>query len=282
MPTDSELSNHPMSRTTRQLLQVCAVLATVAGASRSAHAGDMYGGTIEEAYKCEAEVDLRDAAPDAWKWLDDAVKSGKVFSPACKAEFDKRMALCLKDPAIQYKLKDPEISKGIPGRACYFNVFGGIWEQVTNDRNDKKAAAEEAKKKAERDAQAAAKVAAQELPKATKHDAKLEKMVSDAYHKDYPEGKVLKVILGEWSDDYEKDAFNRVTGRDLSAIVVNKQPDGKCSLHDELWMQNGNGRSFSGPLSARGAGSASDTEILCSKVEGGASAPATKAAPKKK
>jgi hypothetical protein len=187
----------------------------------------------------------------------------------------------MKDPAMQWKLKDPEYTKGIPGRPCHENVFAGIDEQVINDRNHKKEAEEEAKKKAERDKEAAAKVAAQEVPKATRHDAKLEKLVSDAYHKDYPEGKVLKVILGDWSDDYEKDAFNRVTGRDLSAVVVNKQPDGKCSLHDEFWLQNGNGKSFSGPLSARGAGSASDTEILCSKVESAATS-ATKAAPKKK
>jgi len=282
MPTDSELSNHFVSRSARQLLQVCAVVATVAGVSSTAHAGGTYKGTVEDAYKCEAELAAFDAAPNNWKWLDDAMKSGKVFTPACKAELDKRMEVCMKDPAMDWKLKDPERTKGIPGRPCYTDVFAGIDEHVMNDRNHKKAAEEEAKKKAERDEAAAAKVAAQELPKATKHDAKLEKMVSDAYHKDYPEGKVLKVILGDWSDDFEKDAFNRVTGRDLSAVVVNKQPDGKCSLHDEFWLQNGNGRSFSGPLSARGAGSASDTEILCSKVEGAASASATKATPKKK
>ncbi|HET9992026.1 MAG TPA: hypothetical protein VFQ65_26030, partial [Kofleriaceae bacterium] len=145
MPTDSELSNHSIFRS---LLQACAVVAIVAGASSTAHAGDTYGGTIAEAYKCEAEIAARDAAPDQWKWLDDAVKSGKGFSPACKAEFDKRMQLCLKDPSIQWKLKDPEISKGIPGRACHQSVFGGIWEQVINDRNDKKRDEEEAKAKA--------------------------------------------------------------------------------------------------------------------------------------
>jgi hypothetical protein len=279
MPTASESSNQFVFRS---VLQICAVVATVAGTSSTALAGDEYKGTVEEAYKCEAEVNTFDTVPDHWKWLDDAVKSGKVFTPACKAEFDKRMEVCMKDPAMQWKLKDPEWTKGIPGRPCHEDVFGGIDEQVINDRNHKKAAEEEAKQKAERAAQAAGKVAAQELPKATRHDAKLEKMVSDAYHKDYPEGKVLKVILGDWSDDYEKDAFDRVTGRDLSAVVVNKQPDGKCSLHDEFWLQYGNGRSFSGPLSARGAGSASDTEILCSKVEGAAAASPAKAPAKKK
>src|SRR6185312_14258917 len=107
-------------------------------------------------------------------------------------------------------------------------------------------------------------------------DAKLEKLVTAAYHKDYPEGTILKVILGDWSDDYEKDAFGNVTGRDLDATVANKQADGKCYLHNEFWLQYGNGRSFSGPLSARGAGSANDTEILCSKLETAAAAPAAK------
>jgi hypothetical protein len=263
------------------LLQILTAAATLAGISHSAHAGSTFGTTVEDGYKCEAEVDAWDAAKDGWKWLDDAIKSGKVFSPACKVEFDKRMELCLKDPSMADKLKNPDYQKGIPNRACHQEVFGGFFEQVVNDRNHKKQAAEEAKAKAERDEKAAAEVAARELPKATKHDAKLEKMVADAYHRDYPEGKILKVILGEWSEDYEKDAFDRVTGRDLDATVVNKQADGRCFLHNEFWLQYGSIKSFSGKLSARGAGSASDTEISCSKAEG-AAAPAAKTAGKKK
>jgi len=249
-----------------QKLFTCTAFALIAGASTTAHAGDTYGGSIEDAYKCEAEIAAWDAAPNGWTWLDDALENNKL-SPACKAIFDGRMPACLKDESMQWKLKDPEIQKGIPNRACHQNVFGGIWEQVTNDRQQKKHAEEEAKAKAERDAKAAAEVAARELPKAKKHDAGLEKLVSNAYRKDYPDGKILKVILFDWSDEYEKDAFDRVTGRDLDATVVNKQPDGRCFMHNEYWLQYGNGRSFSGPLSARGAGSASDTEILCSKVE---------------
>jgi hypothetical protein len=266
---------------TKLLIQILAATATLAGISDTAHAGDAYGRPIAEAYKCEAEIAARDASPDQWKWLDDALKAGNVFSAACKAEFDLRMASCLKDPSMDWKLKDKENQKGIPNRACHQQVFGGIWEQVINDRNNKKQAEEEAKAKAERDAKSAAEVAARELPKATKHDAKLEKMVADAYHRDYPEGKILEVILGEWAEDYEKDAFDRVTGRDLDATVVNKQADGRCFLHNEFWLQYGSIKSFSGKLSARGAGSASDTEIACSKAEG-AAAPAAKPAAKKK
>jgi hypothetical protein len=78
----------------------------------------------------------------------------------------------------------------------------------------------------------------------------------------------LKVILGRWDDRYEKDAFGRVNGRNVYATVVNKQPDGSCQMHGELWLQHGKGTSFSGPLSARGSGSVEESGILCSKVAG--------------
>jgi hypothetical protein len=261
----------------KQLLQVCAVVSTVAGVSELAHAGSPYGGSVEDAYKCDPELKTFDTVDDHWKWLDEVIKSGKGMSPACKAVFEQRLEVCLKAPDMQWKLKDPEYTKGIPGRPCHQDVWAGIDEQVMYDRQLKKQAEDDAKAKAERDAKAAAEVAARELPKAIRHDAKLEKAIEAAYHKDYPEGKVLKVILGDWDEELEKDAFGNVTGHDLDATVVNKQADGKCYLHDEYWMQRGNGRSYSGPFSARGAGSASDNEILCGKVE----APA-KAAPKKK
>ena len=263
-----------------QLLQMCAIVGIVAGGSGAARAGDDYGGSIEDAYKCSTEVDAWSAAKDGWAWLDDVVKGNK-WSAACKPVFDQRFQACLRDPDMQSRLKDPDANHGIPNRVCHEQAFGGIWEQVVNDRQKTQHEAEEAKAKADEEAKRAAEVAARELPKATKHDAKLEKLVSAAYHKDYPEGTILKVILFDWSDDYEKDDFGRITGRDLDASVVNKQADGKCYIHNEYWMQLGNGRSFSGPLSARGAGSASDNEILCSKVEGAAKAAAKPAAKKK-
>lgn len=122
-----------------------------------------------------------------------------------------------------------------------------------------------------------------ELPKPTMKNAALEKAVAAAYKKDY-ENTAVKVILFGWDDDYEKDAFGQVTGRDMAATVAVKNADGTCTLHYELWMQYGNGRSFSGPLHARGAGSAEDTPINCDKLEGAAPAKAApaKAAAKKK
>ena len=66
--------------------------------------------------------------------------------------------------------------------------------------------------------------------------------------------------------------------------VVEKLPDGTCQLHYELWMQNGHGKSFSGPLEARGAGSLEELAISCDKIDAAAAAKATpaKAAPAKK
>lgn len=105
-----------------------------------------------------------------------------------------------------------------------------------------------------------------ELPKAAMKNAALENAVAAAYKRDY-EHKVLKVILQGWDDDLEKDAFGRVTGRNMHATVVTKRKDGTCELHYELWLQRGNGRSFSGPLSARGAGSKDTKALSCAKVE---------------
>jgi hypothetical protein len=186
-------------------------------------------------------------------------------SPECKAEIDKRAQNCMNDPreasnlAKSHEWYPNDKAKG-DAEALKFcaDVATKILKEQMEDLAKKQ-------KEAEKDK---AKLESTEMPTAKLHDPKLEKAVAAAYKKDYPEGKVLKVILGEWSDDYEKDAFGRVTGRDLGATVVNKQPDGKCQLHDEYWMQHGNGKSFSGPLSSRGAGSLTKTEILCSKVEG--------------
>ena len=119
-----------------------------------------------------------------------------------------------------------------------------------------------------------------ELPKPTMKNAALEKAVAEAYKRDY-ETKAIKVILFGWDEDFEKDAFGNVTGRDLAATVAAKNADGTCTLHYELWLQYGNGRSFSGPLHARGAGSAEDTPINCNKLEAPA-APAKTAPAKKK
>jgi hypothetical protein len=199
-------------------------------------------GTPEEGKPCQASLD----------------------SPECKAEIARRTDNCQKDPR--------EAGNQSNARSWFPNdkakadqkAHDTCAEMATNIMKDQ---LEELTKKEKRAAEDKAKLEGEELPPANMHDPKLEKAVAAAYAKDYPEGKIIKVILDGWRDDFEKDAFGRVTGRDLIATVVNKQPDGKCQLHSENWLQHGNGKSFSGPLSARGAGSMQKSEILCSKAE---------------
>jgi hypothetical protein len=246
------------------------VVAIILGNAHLVHAGKY--GTDEQAMACEKEY----VANESWRKEPDAIstdlKHGAAISAACKAEVDKRAKSCLTDPENQQAIKDPAygIAHSDPPAWCQYMAFFDMADGI------EKALDKRAKDAAEAEAAAAekAKLEATEVPKPEMNNRALEKAVTLAYQKDYS-GKVLKVVLFGWADDLEKDGFGRVTGRDLAATVVNKQPDGKCQLHYELWLQYGNGRSFSGPLSARGAGSAEDSEILCSKVEAGA-APAKK------
>ncbi|HEX4460313.1 MAG TPA: hypothetical protein VIA18_20185 [Polyangia bacterium] len=175
-------------------------------------------------------------------------------SDACKAEMARRQALCLKDERM--KPADATVKPEVVESNCKHGVGFAI-ERDMNKFLD-----------AAKDAAGKAKMEATAVPKADQRNPALEKAVAKAYAKDYPSGKIIKVVLGRWADDYEKDAFGRITGRDLYATVVNKQPDGTCQLHGELWLQHGKGKSFSGPLSARGSGSAEDSPILCSKAGG--------------
>lgn len=241
----------------------------IIGSAQLALAHDRWG-TAEQATTCAKEAAESANGGGAYKYSE-ALKQGHV-SAACQAEVEKRSAQCLKDPAMKYSLNDRSVTKGDDAGYCTKQAFGTITDQIVNAGLAKEREAAAAKVAEEAKAKQAADTAAVELPKAELHDAKLEKAVAAAYDKDYPGNKVLKVVLGSWSTDYEKDAFGRITGRDLDATVVNKQPDGKCQLHSELWMQRGSGKSFSGPLSARGAGSMSKKEILCSKVDAGAAA----------
>jgi hypothetical protein len=247
----------------RQLVSVLAVVAVGVGFAGAARAEDW--GTLENAHLCDKEWATANESPDLWKWFNEAAKTGKGLSPECKAELDKRQQVCLKDPSMDVYFNQRGTE---PNKLCYQQAFSGMQSQVSAAAAAKKRDEDVAKAKEAEHAKIAAATAARELPAAKKHDAKLEKAVADAYHRNYPDNKVLKIILFAWSDELEKDAFNRVTGRDLDATVVEKEPDGKCYLHNEFWLQHGSGKSFSGPLSPRGAGSLNKDEILCSKVDG--------------
>jgi len=257
-------------------MKTISILAALVAATTTtaARADDAKWGTPEQGAVCTKDCDYYN------NWKDTA-------TPECKAELDRRTKACLDDAKEKAEFdawvksyKDAKSTAKLPTypEACSDHAKSDL-ENSMNRYEDI------CKKKKDDDARQA-KLEATEVPKATMHDAKLEAAVKKAYIDGGYENKVLKVVLEGWDDDYEKDAFGQVTGRDMLAAVVNKQPDGKCSLHEELFLQHGHGNSFSGGLSLRGAGSASDTEILCSKVEGPAAAPAkaapAKAAPAKK
>jgi hypothetical protein len=219
-----------------------AVFAMLLGTSASALAEQGPWGTPAESKPCQATLD----------------------SPECKAEISRRAQNCLADPREDQRTwqergdKSKEAHDARRLSFCTDVATDIMKRQMDRLADDEKRAAE-----------AKAKVEGVELPKADQHNAGLEKAVAAAYAKDYPGGKIVTVILGRWSDDYEKDAFGRVTGRDLFATIAAKKPDGTCTIHGELWLQHGKGKSFSGPLSPRGAGSAEDHEILCDKLEAG-------------
>lgn len=227
-------------------------------------------GTPEQSGVCTKDCDYYSG------WEDKA-------SPECKAELDRRIKACLDDPeqkkhydAWVKSYKDAKSDAKLPTypESCASDGKSDMESAMSNYKN--------ICQKKQEDDDAKAKLESTEVPKATMHDAKIEAAIRKAFDSDdHGEDKVLKVVLEGWADEYETDAFGQITGRDMNATVVNKKPDGKCSLHDELYMQRGHGKSFSGPFESRGAGSASDTEIICSKVEGKAAAAPAKAPAKK-
>lgn len=217
--------------------------------SISAFAADDPYGTPEQAASCLQMASIRGRA-----------HYDKSQLPAeCITELDRRVELCFKDPEEQKIFKDPKYTASQdPTEFCREVVTDRVQDQM------KEYDIQQAKKKQAADEQAA--IDNTELPKPDQRNPTLEKAVKAAYSKGYPENKVLYVALGNWSSDYEKDAFGRVTGRDLPADVVVRQPDGRCQLHTELYLQHGHGRSFGGPLSLRGGGSSNDKWIHCEKV----------------
>lgn len=239
------------------------VAATTATAAR---ADDAKWGTTEQGAVCTKDCDYYS------NWKDTA-------SPECKSELERRTKACTDDPNKK-KEYDAWVKsyKDAKSEAKLQSFAESCADEAKSDLERSMDRYKDACQKKKEDDARQAKLESTEVPKATMHDAKLEAMVKKAYVDGGYENKVLKVVLEGWDDDYEKDDFGQVTGRDMLAAVVNKQPDGKCSLHEELFLQHGHGNSFSGGLSLRGAGSASDTEILCNKVEGKAPAAPAKAA----
>lgn len=239
-------------------MKTASILAALVAATTTTTArADAKWGTAEQAAPCTKDCDYYS------NWNEHA-------SAECKAELDRRTKACLDDPnekkeydAWVKSYKDAKSTAKLPTYAENCSNNGKSDLETSMNRY------QDICKKKKQDDDAKAKLESTEVPKAEMHDAKLEAMVKKAYEDDYHGvNKVLKVVLQGWDEEFETDAFGNVTGRDMHATVVNKQPDGKCSLHSELFLQHGHGKSFSGPFELRGAGSASDNEIICSKVEG--------------
>jgi hypothetical protein len=258
-------------------MKTISILAALVAAmtATAARAEDAKWGTPEQGAVCSEDCDYH----AGWK---------NSMKPECKAEVDRRTKACIDDPAKK-KEYDAWVKsyKDAKSEAKLQSLAESCADDAKRDVESSMDAYRDGCQKKRDDDARKAKLDATEVPKAELHDAKIEAAVKKAYENDYgneAHPKVLKVVLEGWADDLETDAFGQVTGRDMAATVVVKQEDGKCSLHGELYMQRGHGNSFSGPFTSRGAGSASDTEIMCSKVEGKAAAAPAKpaAAPAKK
>ena len=269
-----------MTTSTLTSASILAALVAVT-TTTTARADEPKYGTVEQAAVCTKDCDYYS------NWRETA-------TPECKAEVDRRTKACLSDPNAK-KSYDAWVKsyKDAKSDAKLQSFADSCDNDVKMEMESAMNRWEDICKKKKEDDAAKAKLESTEVPKASMHDAKIAAAIKKAWEDDtHGEYKTLKVVLGGWDDDYEKDAFGQITGRDMLATIVNKRADGSCWLHEELFLQHGHGMKFSGPFELRGAGSASDTEILCSKAEGKAgdakaaeakaAAPAKAKAPAKK
>ena len=188
-------------------------LVALVGSLPASAAEDPYG-TPEQLAPCEHDKQF----PYMHNWT-----SPSKLSAECIAEVDCRAEVCLKDPDAKKIYEDPKYSAhSDPPRYCHevaFTRMSNQWDTLVETRK-KEAAAEKDK----------AKIAAQRVPKADMHDARIEKAIAATFHAAFPDSKILKVIITDKTWDFEKDAFGRVTGHDINASVVNKRADGKCEI----------------------------------------------------
>jgi|HubBroStandDraft_6_1064221.scaffolds.fasta_scaffold121329_1 hypothetical protein len=162
----------------------------------------------------------------------------------CKTEFHARMEECKKRPADAQYLDAQCHREGwdFPdAKDVDKYCLVGNWRQIV----------------------AQAKIASITYPKADVHDKAIESGIRTSYAHEWPDDKIVDVVITSRDYDPETDAFSQVIGRDVTASIVSRQKDGSCLVHSEMWLQKGNGRKFSGPFEPRGAGSQSRDEINC-------------------
>ena len=184
------------------------------------------------------------------------------LTPECLAESTKRVEECKKRPDDAKPIKEicdkagfgfddgvKQTRKGkvnpTPEQALEAYCGSAVWYQLSEQ----------------------VRIASVTMPVAAMHDAAIEKGILVAYASAYPDTKIVKVVITSKEFQDETDAFGHVIGRDVPASVVNKHKDGTCEVFDELWLQKGSGKKFSGPFEERGAGSLSRAEIDCALVK---------------
>lgn len=260
--------------TIRSVLSTALALA-VTICTGSAFAEEDAWGTIEDSAKCINET--TDKAPEfvngGWISFKKGIPTGPERASAdCKAEVSRRADACLKDSAMQSKLKayaspkpkeknvNINIIKSGGDQGQHMVCEAEAWERLKRQRD---VAAKLAKQATDR--KAAAEKA--ELPTAGKKDASIEAMVKATYSKAFPSATVLGVVIvsNDWAT--ERNDIGTVIGRYIQVAVVNQQKD-VCEVYSEAWFQEYLGGAFKGPISERGAGSLTRYEIVCSKVKG--------------
>ncbi len=232
-------------------------------------------GKAEQAGVCGKEYD--DTRGDNTPWGGNIYKkpelvagalAGDKVSAECKAEVERRVVHCKTDK--YEKQYHPKELANDPVNWCNREAVFAIFDQIGNDPVRRKKIDDDAKAKKVADEKAAyeAQIAKVELPKTVKKDAALEKLIAAAYHDAYPDNAILMVIMQSKDWTTERSNYGVVTNRTVQAIVVNKQKDGSCQLHNEAWSQEYIGNKFTGKLGQRGAGSQTLSGILCEKVPG--------------
>jgi hypothetical protein len=238
-----------------------AALGVLIGGGQIAWAAEPWG-TPAEAAVCEKDY----AAHKKWKRhvpaINEALQHGEVSAP-CQAEIEKRGSQCSSDPEMQKIINDPAYKITDAAAWCRYRAFWNMANQldVVLEAQQKDAAA------AQKAATEKARVEAVVMPKPAGHVPAIEKMVASSYSKIYPDRTLLKVVLDGATEWQIKRSFvGIITGRSIWATIASQKGD-KCQVYGTYWEQQHNGKAFSGSLVEHGAGAATYSEILCSKVK---------------
>jgi hypothetical protein len=203
---------------------------------------------------------------------------GKASDPeACKPVSSYNVAAYPKckesvDPMVEKCLADPEFKKRLEGGGW---VDGKNVSKLERDKGKRipeiayETCAEEALKRIEKqgkDDKLAADVANTEIPKPRWKNPAVEKLIAAAFKRDWSEDgqKLVLVVLDDEKWDIQRNGLGVITGRAMGATAVFRQGD-KCKIHQGIWIQPHNGKTFAGALAEDGTGV--EKELVCTKVK---------------